>query len=253
MLGVAISTVAGKLRMDLRSGVGSHTAFTASHISTAKSSSVPVKLSGLYWKIHSEPRSRSAYSRTAVAPRRAIYDACTVGAEHDTPLSDRGGVVYVNDGAPRAAQGFIGPGNQLGTGLGQHLDRHIVGYQALLDDFAHEIEVCLRGGGKSHFDFLEADFDQHVEHAAFAGGIHRFDQRLIAIAEIDAAPDGGYLDDLARPCSIGKVDGFEGLILGRRITQHGFLSIGFCAPQMTPFGKIEAPFSIDSGLVSADR
>ena len=43
-----ISTVAGKFRMDRCCGVGSHTAFTASQISTAKSSSVPVKLSGLY-------------------------------------------------------------------------------------------------------------------------------------------------------------------------------------------------------------
>jgi hypothetical protein len=115
----------------------------------------------------------------------------------------------VNDGAPRTAQGFISPGNQLGAGLGQHLDGHIVGYQALLDDFADEIEIRLRGGGKTHFDFLEPDFDQHVEHAAFACGIHRFDQRLIAIAKINAAPDRGCLDDLVRPRSVGKVDGLE--------------------------------------------
>ncbi len=49
MLGVAISTVAGRLRMILRSGVGRQTSITASQISLAKSSSVPVKLSGEYW------------------------------------------------------------------------------------------------------------------------------------------------------------------------------------------------------------
>ena len=48
------------------------TALTASQISTAKSSSVPVKLSGLYSNIHSVPRSRIACSRTASAPRTAI-------------------------------------------------------------------------------------------------------------------------------------------------------------------------------------
>jgi len=89
------------------------------------------------------------------------------------------------------------------------LDGHIVGYQALFDDFAHEIKIRLRGGGKAHFDFLESDFDQHVEHAAFARRIHRLDQRLIAIAQIDAAPHGRCLDDLVRPDSIGKIDGLK--------------------------------------------
>ena len=62
------------------------------------------------------------------------------------------------------------------------------GHQVLLDDFAHEIEIGLRGGGKSDFDFLEAYFHQHVEHAALAGAVHGFDQRLVAVAQIDAAP-----------------------------------------------------------------
>jgi hypothetical protein len=46
--GPYISTVLGKLMMMGRSGVGSITAMTASQISTAKSGSVPVKLSGEY-------------------------------------------------------------------------------------------------------------------------------------------------------------------------------------------------------------
>jgi len=49
MLGVAISTVAGRFRITFLAGVGSHTSMTRSQISTAKSSSVPVKLSGEYW------------------------------------------------------------------------------------------------------------------------------------------------------------------------------------------------------------
>ena len=47
-LGLYISTVAGRLRIIGRSGVGSITSITASQISTAKSGSVPVKLSGEY-------------------------------------------------------------------------------------------------------------------------------------------------------------------------------------------------------------
>ena len=46
--GVAISTVAGRLRMISRPSSGCHTSLTASHTSTLKGSSVPVKISGLY-------------------------------------------------------------------------------------------------------------------------------------------------------------------------------------------------------------
>ena len=47
-LGVAISTVAGRLMISLRSGVGSITSMTLAHTSTAYSSSVPVYDSGEY-------------------------------------------------------------------------------------------------------------------------------------------------------------------------------------------------------------
>jgi hypothetical protein len=50
MLGVASSTVAGRLMMALRCGVGFQMSSTASHTSREKSSSVAVKVSGLYSK-----------------------------------------------------------------------------------------------------------------------------------------------------------------------------------------------------------
>ena len=72
MLGVAISTVAGRFRIVLRAGVGRQTAVTASQISTAKSSSVPVKLSGLYWKIQSVSGRSSASFLMSSAPFTAM-------------------------------------------------------------------------------------------------------------------------------------------------------------------------------------
>ena len=47
--GVERSTVAGRLRMISRPGPGWQTSITASQTSSAKSSSVSVKISGLYW------------------------------------------------------------------------------------------------------------------------------------------------------------------------------------------------------------
>jgi hypothetical protein len=53
MFGVAISTVVGKLRITLSSGVAPQAAVTALQTSSAKSSSVAVKVSGLYSSTHS--------------------------------------------------------------------------------------------------------------------------------------------------------------------------------------------------------
>ncbi len=135
----------------------------------------------------------------------------------------------MNDGAARAFQRLIGAGNQFRTGLGQHLNGDIVRHQVLLDDFAHEIEIGLRSCGKSDFDFLEAYLHQHVEHAAFAGAIHGFDQRLISVAQVDAAPGRRRTNDTAGPGSVGKIDGGKRTVLGRRITQHGVLSLALRA------------------------
>ena len=58
--------------MVLRAGVGNQTSVTASQISTAKSSSVPVKLSGEYSRNHSVPGRLATPSRISFAPATAI-------------------------------------------------------------------------------------------------------------------------------------------------------------------------------------
>ena len=72
MLGVAISTVAGRLRIIFFCGVGCQTSMTASQMSRANSSSVPVKLSGEYSKTHSVLGSASASCLTSLAPVTAM-------------------------------------------------------------------------------------------------------------------------------------------------------------------------------------
>ena len=58
--------------MTLRSGVAPQAAVTASHTSSAKSSSVPVKVSGLYSKVTSVSGIVAAISRTSFTPATAI-------------------------------------------------------------------------------------------------------------------------------------------------------------------------------------
>ncbi len=169
------------------------------------------------------------------APHGDVDDAGAIQTKDHAALGDRGGVVHVHDGAARALQGFIGAGNEFGTGLRQHLNGDIVRHQILLDDFAHEIEIGLRGRGKSDFNLLEAYFHQHVEHAALARAIHGFDQRLVSVPQVDAAPGRRRRNDAARPGSILEVDGGKGAVLGRRITQHAALSLALCAATLSAY------------------
>ena len=98
---------------------------------------------------------------------------------------------------------FEGAFDQRATGLGQYLDNNIIGDQILFDDLAHEIKVELRCAGKAHFNLFVTHLDQQIEHRQFAVRIHRIDQRLIAIAQINRTPLRRFSDSLGRPGAVG--------------------------------------------------
>jgi len=91
--------------------------------------------------------------------------------------------------------------------LRQHLDGDVVGDALFLDDLPDEVEIGLRRRGKTDLDLLESQSDQEIEEASLALGPHRFDERLIAVAEIDAAPDGCALLRAGRPLAVRQLDG----------------------------------------------
>ncbi len=132
-----------------------------------------------------------------------------VQPEHDAALQFRGRVVEMHDRPPGAADRLEGLVDQFGARLRQHLDRHIVRDQALLDDLADKRKIGLGSGRKPDLDLLEAELQQHVEHAALALRPHRLDQRLVAVAQIDAAPDRRLVDNPRRPFTVGQVDRWE--------------------------------------------
>ncbi len=94
--------------------------------------------------------------------------------------------------------------DQFRPALGQHLDGDVVGNGAVGDDLADEVEVGLAGRREADLDLLVAHADQEVEHAALAGGAHRVDQRLVAVAQIHRAPQGGAGDDAVGPRAVGE-------------------------------------------------
>ena len=99
---------------------------------------------------------------------------------------------------------FEGAADQFFARLGENLDGDAIGNLLVLDEKAHEIKIGLRGGGKADLDFLEAHGDQRVEHAHLALMAHGLDERLVAVAQIDGAPDGRFGDGAARPLPVGQ-------------------------------------------------
>ena len=89
-----------------------------------------------------------------------------------------------------------------------------------LDDRADEVEIGLRGGGKGDLDLLEPHVDQELEHAVLALDAHRLDQRLIAVAKVDRAPDRRLVDDARGPLAVGQDDGRVGAVLLNRHLCH---------------------------------
>ena len=155
-----------------------------------------------------------------------LRDAGRLEAEDDAALQGRGRVVEMDDGAPGAAHALHGAPDQLVARLGQHLDGHVVGDQLLVDERADEIEIGLRGGGKADLDLLEAHAHEGVEEAALALRPHGLDQRLVAVAQIDAAPDGRLGDDISGPAPVRQIDGFEGAVLAAGLDLHVLLRCG---------------------------
>ncbi len=109
----------------------------------------------------------------------------------DHPALELGGRVVEVDDCPRGIlQRLEGPLDQLFAALDQHLDGHVVGDDPLVDDLALEVVVGLRGGGEADLDLFEPDLGEGPEQAELALGVHRVDQGLIAVTQVDAGPAG---------------------------------------------------------------
>src|SRR3546814_6871853 len=112
----------------------------------------------------------------------------------------------MDDRARCADQALEGRFDEVAARLGEHLDRHVAWNPARLDEAGDEIELGRARAGETDLDFLEPNLDQQIEEAALPLGVHRVDQRLIAVAHVGGKPAWRRGDDAARPLSIGQID-----------------------------------------------
>ena len=127
----------------------------------------------------------------------------------------------MDDGLLCTREAFERRLDQILARLGQDLHQHVIRNASIIDQPANEIVFGRTGAGKADFDFLQADLQQQIEEALLLFGIHRIDQRLVAVAHIGRKPAGRLGNRAAWPLTIRQVDLGEGAVLDRGVFEHG--------------------------------
>lgn len=114
--------------------------------------------------------------------------------KHLFPLCHRGGIIEVYDGVLCAFQRLKGLCDNVFPCLGQHLDGHIVRDHIVLDQRPAELILRLRRSRKADLNFLKADLHQITEKLQLFFQVHGCDKCLVAVPQVNAAPDRCFFD-----------------------------------------------------------
>ena len=101
-----------------------------------------------------------------------------------------------------ALQRFAAALNQFFPALAKDLDCDVGRNASLVDEAAAEVELDLGSGGESDFDLFKTDLCQQAEKTEFLMDVHRLSQGLIAVPEVDAAPDWGSFNYSVGPLPV---------------------------------------------------
>ncbi len=171
-----------------------------------------------------------------------LGDAAAVHMEHHLPLEGGGGVVEVEDHVLRAPDGLEGLFDQVLPGLHQHLDGHVVGDVAPLDQLPADLILRLGGGGEADLDLLHPDVHQGVEIFQLLLQIHGVDEGLVPVPQIHRAPHRGLGNGPVRPGAV-----FNGLGLERDILLKTGLQLHGVFPPLDSRGNQKSPRRLCQG------
>ena len=100
----------------------------------------------------------------------------------------------MDDGVGRSFYSFEGFLDNMFAGLGKHLDRNIIRDHVLLDQGAKELILRLGCSREADLDHFKSYIYEQLEKFQFLIQAHGFDQRLVAVTEVHAAPDRRFID-----------------------------------------------------------
>ncbi len=114
--------------------------------------------------------------------------------ENLLPLGYRGRIIQMYHCMRRPLHSLEGFLNNMLPGLGKHLHRNILGNHILFDQCPHKLIFRLGCCRKSHFNLFKAYIDQHLEKLQLLAKTHGFNERLISVSQINAAPHRRLVD-----------------------------------------------------------
>ena len=119
--------------------------------------------------------------------------------------------------SPDVVERLDGAFDQIFARLDEHLDGHVIGNVVLLNQQTVEGELGVRRGGKADLDLLETALHERLKQFQLLGDVHGNGERLVAVTQVHAAPDGRGGEGARRPLTIGQSHRREGPVFGRRI------------------------------------
>ena len=140
------------------------------------------------------------------------FDPGAVFTEDNTALQCRRRIIDMQDRVFGTLERIKGLVDEMLPRLCQHLNGDIIGDMVTFDKFSAEIEISIGSRRKADLDLSETHLHKHAEHRHFAGAVHGLNQGLIAVAQINTAPDRCFGDGVARPGTIRQIDRRIGLI-----------------------------------------
>ncbi len=122
-----------------------------------------------------------------------------VHVEYHISLKCGCGIINMEDNILDTFDSFKGFINQMLTALTQNLHTYIIRNHLAVYQCPQKIIFQLGCGRKTNLNFLESQLYEQVKEFQLFFNHHRFDQRLITIPQIHAAPDWSFLNLFIRP------------------------------------------------------
>jgi hypothetical protein len=114
----------------------------------------------------------------------------------------------------RALQRLEGAAIRRLARLRQHLDRHVVGIRSSSISLRTKSNSTCEAEGKPTSISLKPMATSVWNMRSLRGDVHGLDQRLVAVTQVDAAPDGGLGQHGVGPGAVLQADRGEGAVLG---------------------------------------
>ena len=136
---------------------------------------------------------------------------------------------------------FKGLFYQMLAALHKHLNGHVVGNIIPFNQRAQDFIFGFGSRRETDFDFFNPDVHKRFEHFELFFQIHRVDQRLVAVAQVNRTPNRRFFNRFRRPGAVGNINRFKrNVLLGFHLKTLLLFFYNKKSPEFYRLGKIGA-------------